>query len=244
VRHQPNLQLADVGAAWDPDPSAGEWIAPLLGPFGQRLDHAVPRGYERYAVVPVPEWDDPDANPLSWLETLLDVLEPITGDQPVHVGYWDGWGWMYRHGEDAATAPGMSALVARTTGWRARLARLLPRPARRLIPPGRQLREACAAAQAELGAARVEHPAAAPLQLPHRDYYLWTGPLRSATVFERWPDPPSLIWPEDRSWFVGAPIYTREAAVGGDATLIDAVLARPELHARAAQPETVLDIDD
>src|SRR5690606_7417433 len=95
VRHQPNLQLADVGAAWDPDPSAGEWIAPLLGPFGQRLDHAVPRGYERYAVVPVPEWDDPDANPLSWLETLLDVLEPITGDQPVHVGYWDGWGWMY-----------------------------------------------------------------------------------------------------------------------------------------------------
>jgi hypothetical protein len=52
------------------------------------------------------------------------------------------------------------------------------------------------------------------------------------------------MWPEDRSWFVGVPIYSREAAVGGSPGMIDAVLADPRLNARPATPATVLDIDD
>ncbi len=57
-------------------------------------------------------------------------------------------------------------------------------------------------------------------------------------------NPPSLIWPEDRSWFVGAPIYTNEIGVAGTTVVVDAVVAHPRLNARRATPDDVLDIDD
>ena len=92
---------------------------------------------------------------------------------------------------------------------------------------------------------RVEHPDAEPLELPNRRYYLWTGPLRSAAAFsDQTADPPSLVWPEDRSWFVGAPIYTNEIVVAGTPEIVDAVLADMRLAARRALPDDELDIDD
>jgi len=97
----------------------------------------------------------------------------------------------------------------------------------------------------ELAAERVEPHDVEPLELPDRRYYLWTGPLQSATAFRQHPhDPPSLIWPKDRSWFVGAPIYTNEIAVAGTTVVVDAVVADPRLNAHRGTPETVLDGDD
>jgi hypothetical protein len=55
---------------------------------------------------------------------------------------------------------------------------------------------------------------------------------------------PSLIWPDVRSWFIGAPIYTNEIAVAGPTGVIDAVLADPLLLARTATRDEELDIDD
>jgi hypothetical protein len=57
-------------------------------------------------------------------------------------------------------------------------------------------------------------------------------------------DPPSLVWPEDRSWFVGVPIYTNEIAVAGTTVVIDALMADPQLSARRVTPDDVLDTDD
>ena len=57
-------------------------------------------------------------------------------------------------------------------------------------------------------------------------------------------DPPSLVWPEDRSWFLGAPIWTNEIAVADTKLLIDAVVGDPRLNARHATPDDELDIDD
>lgn len=226
-------RLASAGAAWDTDPSAGDWIEPLLAEFGPTIGGNVPSGYAAHAVVAIPDSEtDTEAPPdrLAWLDALLDVLEPFTGEQPVHCGLWEGWAELYDHGADPRTAPGMTVLV----GW----------------PEGEQPSEAEQAearlqAQESLVGLRVERPAASPLELPDRRYHLWTGALRSATAFRGLIDePPSLVWPDDRSWFVAAPIYTREAAVAGPAELIDAVLASAVLDARRADRPTVLDIDD
>jgi hypothetical protein len=225
--------LAAVDAAWDDGPDAGRWIADRLGPFGTSVGHAVPLGYPACAVVPIaPDDDDEtDGGCLSALEVLLDVLSPLTGDQRVHCGMWEGWGWWYATGADPRTAPGMGVGVCWPEGD--------DRPAREEID------RALAEAREQLAAERVEYPDVEPLDLPHRRYYLWTGPLRSATAFRHQPqDPPSLIWPEDRSWFVGVPEYTNEIAVAGTTDVVDAVVADRRLNARRATPDDVLDIDD
>lgn len=225
--------LAAVDATWDDGPDAGRWIADRLGPFGPSVGHAVPLGYPAYAVVPIPLDADlqADRGCLSAVERLLDVLGPFTGDQPVHSGMWDGWSWWYDSGTDPRTAPGMGLGVFWPEGDE--------RPAQHEID------RVLADAREQLAAERVERPDVEPLDLPYRRYYLWTGPLRSVTAFGHQPqDLPSLIWPEDRSWFVGAPIYTNEIAVAGTTMEIDAVVADPRLNAHRATPDDVLDIDD
>ena len=226
--------LVAAGAAWDDGPDAGGWIAGRLGRFGPSVGHAAPLGYPAYAVVPMPPPDDdlePDRGCFSPIEALLDALAPFTGDQPVHSGMWEGWGWWYDTGADPRTAPGMSAVVSWPNGD--------DRPSQEEID------RALADAGGRLAAERVECPDVEPLDLPYRRYYLWTGPLASATAFRHQSQtPPSLIWPEDRSWFVGVPIYTNEISVAGTTVVVNAVVADPRLNARAATPDDVLDSDD
>jgi hypothetical protein len=149
----------------------------------------------------------------------------------VHCGIWDGFGFMYPTGDDPRTAPGMGAGIF----W--------PPDAPR--PPQEEIDRELAAAREEMAGRRVECPDAEPLRLPERAYYLWSGPLRSAMAFRHESNsPPSLIWPEDRAWFVGTPIYSNEIAVAGPDELIDAVLRDDRLSARRATPDDDLDIDD
>jgi hypothetical protein len=225
--------LLAVDAVWDDRPDAGGWIEDRLGPFGASVGHAVPLGYEAYAVVPIPPDDAPhtDRGSLPVIEVLLDVLRPLTGHQPMHFGMWDGWSWWYDTGGDPRTAAGMSVSIA----W----------PEGNDRPAQGEIDRALADARGELAAQRVECPDVEPLDLPHRRYYLWTGSLLSAIAFRHEPhNPPSLIWPEDRSWFVGAPIYTNEIAVAGTTVVVDTVVDDPRLNARRATPDDVLDIDD
>ncbi len=225
--------LVAVGAAWDDGPDAGRWIRDRLGPFGPSVGHAVPLCYPAYAAVPIPADDDPAGGrgPLGIVEALLDVLGRFTADQPVHSGMWEGWGWWYDTGCDPRTAPGMSVSISSPEG--------VTRPAQDVNA------QTLADARERLVAARVERPDVELLDLPARRYYLWTGPLRSAMAFRHQSQhPPSLIWPEDRSWFVGIPIYAREIAVAATSVVISAVLADQRLGARPATPDDVLVIDD
>lgn len=227
--------LAAAGAVWDDGPEAGLWIADRLAPFGDSVGHAVPLGYEAYAVAPL--WPDEHANAdrgcLPMIEAVLDVLERFTGDQPVHCGMWDGWGWWYSRGQDPRTAPGMGAI---NLVWAEDAAE----------PSQEEIDRTRADARERLAIDCVQRPDVEPLTLPERHYYyLWTGPLRSVTAFHHEPqDPPSLIWPEDRAWFVGAPIYTNEIAIAGTSEIIDALFADPRLNAARATPDDALDTDD
>ena len=143
---------------------------------------------------------------------------------------WEGWSWWYDTGADPRTAPSVGVGVFWPDGD--------DRPAQEEVD--RVLTDA----REKLAMERVERPDVAPLDLPYRRYYLWTGPLRSATAFRHQPqDPPSLVWPEDRSWFVGVPIYTNEIAIADTTVAVDAVVADPRLNARRATPDDVLDID-
>src|SRR3954447_3584125 len=165
--------LLAVGAAWDDGPDRGAWIRDRLGPFGPTVGHAVPLGYEAYAVVPIPPDDArTDRGSVPTIEAVLDVLDPFTGDQPVHFGMWDGWSWWFGTGTDPRTAPGIGVGVS----WSQDDA---PRPRE-------EIDRSLADAREQLAAERVECPDAEPLDLTYRRYYLWTGPLRSATAFRQW----------------------------------------------------------
>ena len=220
--------LALAGAAWDDGPAAGGWIAGRLAPFGPTLGHAVPMGYAAYAVVPIPD-EDPDGD-LGVIDRLLGILAPFTRTGTTHTGMWDGWHWWYDTGEDPRTAPGMWVGVSWSIDEE--------RPSEEEI----DRRRACG--RERLARDRVERPDVRPLDLPDRRYHVWTGPPSSATALRHHPTPPSLIWPADRSWFVGVPIYTSEIAVAGTAAAIDAVLADPALDAHPAIPDHILAIDD
>lgn len=115
---------------WD-DPSAGEWIAPLLGTPGT-LGGGVPEGYEAH--VRLPNSADPQDNEASLvqrscvsepderdqLDRLLAVLAPVTGGQVCHFAMWSGWAWLIDADADpsrhTASVPGM-AFPVWTSPW-------------------------------------------------------------------------------------------------------------------------------
>jgi hypothetical protein len=66
------------------------------------------------------------------------------------------------------------------------------------------------------------------VQLPNRAYILFTGSVAEGAG---WEDGPNLWWPEDRAWCVATEIDLDETFVGGTRTLIDAIIAQPELGA-------------
>lgn len=202
----------DLG--WEATPEAGAWISERLAPFGAELGHAVPLGYEAYAVLPVCRFAD-----------LIDALGPFTGAQPVHCGMWEGFGFWLDPGTETR-----GVKVVWEEGAEP--------------PTEAEIEQARVEAGAWFRARLPERPDVRPLELPGRAYYLWTGPLDTALAFAAVSaDPPSLVWPDDRSWFVGAPIYSNEVAVGGTRQLVEALLDA-DLTAQLATPDRILEGDD
>lgn len=94
---------------------------------------------------------------------------------------------------------------------------------------------------------RVARSNTAPLRLPQRNYLVWSGPLSSTLALRHTGDIPSMIWPDDRSWFIGAPIYTCEIVFGADDRIVRAVVETPAiraLRARRAERDDKRHIDD
>lgn len=88
---------------------------------------------------------------------------------------------------------------------------------------------------------------AATFDLPHRRYYLFTGPLDDVTRFGHWvtrdwflPRSPNLFWPDDRYWCVASEIDFDSTLVAGSADLIDDILRSPDLEAWPVGPRDSL----
>lgn len=164
-----------------------------------------------------PPWDLPPeggAPPRELLEAVCDVLARHTScPERSWFCVWDGWGWV-------AGSPGVASVGAERSSD---------------LPP---------AFPAEvLSGPRV--------RLPERDYLLLEGPLASITeigwrvgeltasalsgveldVSEFSPQPPSLFWPDDRSWCVASEIDLDSTYVGGSSAAIADLLHDERLEA-------------
>ncbi len=90
------------------------------------------------------------------------------------------------------------------------------------------------------------HAGTVPLiAMPQRNMALLRGPLRAAgTAFSRmrWPESPSLWWPDDRSWCVATDIDLMSTYVGGSMPCIEALLGdrRLEAYRRDRRPDRPL----
>jgi hypothetical protein len=81
------------------------------------------------------------------------------------------------------------------------------------------------------------------LDLDQRTYLVRRGPIETAREigwrhfdgsFES--EPPNLVWPADRAWFVAGDVDLDSTYLGGSGALIDALLADPRLEAWEVHP--------
>jgi hypothetical protein len=75
------------------------------------------------------------------------------------------------------------------------------------------------------------------VELPQRNYVLFSGPLDAALEFGHWPtrrwflpQSPNLFWPDDASWCVATEIDLYCTYLGGSRALIDELLADERLE--------------
>lgn len=74
--------------------------------------------------------------------------------------------------------------------------------------------------------------------LPHRDYFLFAGPVSAATQSfgdQRWYRSANLWWPDDRAWCVATEVDFDTTYVGGSEACIAALLATENLEVLPAE---------
>ena len=86
-------------------------------------------------------------------------------------------------------------------------------------------------------------------ELPHRRYYLLTGPVSAVTQL-RYPPPtnewrnPDLFWPDDRRWFVATDVDFWSLYIGGDDDFIGALASNVPTPSEIVGFDRPLEIED
>ena len=79
------------------------------------------------------------------------------------------------------------------------------------------------------------------VQLPHRGYLLYQGPVEAALTLPgldgTFGQCPNVWWPADRAWYVASEIDLPWTYIGGPRGLIDAILADDRIEALPAAPD-------
>lgn len=89
-----------------------------------------------------------------------------------------------------------------------------------------------------------EVPDALAFRIPNRGYFLYEGAVEDA---ERWVDapvrcpamfanPPAMVWPSDRSWFIGCDTDVHWAGISASQQVIAHLVARDDMDVVSADP--------
>ena len=180
--------------------------------------HAIARTNPLDTGSPSPFGVDPPENgnlPPHLLTVLCDVLAEHTSTQEsCWFCLWDGYGWI--HGSPAA-----SVIVFTPPGDTSGNA------GEHSVPPGLP----------------VEVLQGPKVSLPHREYFLFSGPLHAAgelgwtTPWGFDPQSPNLFWPQDHAWCIATEIDLFCTLVAGPEQLAEALVADQRLEAWRVFPD-------
>ncbi|HEY2442506.1 MAG TPA: hypothetical protein VGI31_05190 [Streptosporangiaceae bacterium] len=246
-------QIALPQTRWSAAVEEADWIAGSLAPFDSGLVASIiPPGFEAYARLlhPVRALFGRGSRAVRWAEVAAWSGMPLRPDSQFHSialppaapagpPPWQSQG-PERGTLDIADAQELIGLLGPRTatpgdclfcmwdgwGWDAATIVALPDdpqlPVPDLVPP-----------EVRYG----PH-----VELPGRDYLLYTGPIDAALAFAgSHGQTPNLWWPADRAWCVASEIDLCWTYVGGSRALIGTLLADPRLEAlpaAAGQPHS------
>lgn len=196
----------------EPDVSPAAWFAGQPGAAAQG-----PPGFAAYATVRFDEVDRAPYRPDSEVVALATRLaaEHTRTPHRVFFALWDGWGEI----------DGGSEMLLGVDVRHSSFGRFFTKTPEPSSPP--------AFSDAVLAAPRVDLGG-------ERSYLLFSGPVDAVGRWDARPLAPgwprslpqaSLTWPEDHAWFIASDVEESWFTVGGSQTLVDAVLAHPELAA-------------
>jgi hypothetical protein len=90
------------------DVSEAEWIAARLAPFGSAVTSVVPTGFEAYARVGLPGWEEPPPEnglPHEVLLALCQIVAARGSTEDCWFAVWEGYGWLHGGGILLMLAP-------------------------------------------------------------------------------------------------------------------------------------------
>jgi hypothetical protein len=250
--------MSGSGVAWSAAIEEAVWIGPRLSAFGaDRVDAVIPGGFVAYARLPHPVWwNIPGVSQRvvrwgavsAWSEVAMNPTAQfhdiaLPQQAPAAAAPWNSQG------------PTRGALCARDAAVLVELLAVHSTPsphcwfcvwdgyawgqgvvvtatATRGAPP----EEPMMRLDTDPMPARVR--SGPRVQLPKRNYLLYTGPIEDALAFvaDR-RQTPNLWWPQHHEWCVASDIDLQWTYVGGPHRLIETMLADPRLEAMPARPE-------
>lgn len=247
-----------TGIEWSTEVSAADWIVDRLGPFGGGVGSTLPSGYEAYARILHPWWQQwKPAVTVTWtalaaeagvslcattqfeaLEAVADArdcVSPLEGtmiedDLRALIGLLG-----------PATGTPDSCWFAVWEGWGGlqgppAVAVLSPRkpPGAGPPPPADEPTSSASGLGRRVPASVMAGPR---VEIPQRPMLLHRGAIDAVTALCPYPvsQSPNLWWPDDRAWCVASEIDFRSTYVGGSRALIAAILAAEGLEAIPAK---------
>lgn len=203
---------------WSQEVSQADWIVQRVHDFAVDVGSVIPDGLPAYARIEHGDASTGSLNPEE-TEALVSLLAQVTTPDRCWFCLWEGFGWIR----------GGRAMVRleRQSSVREGLRRL-PLVGRLMAPAGSPVP----------GAVSPEVLAGPRVELPHRSYLLYRGPVATATAWLGHPyrQSPNLWWAADRTWVVASEIDLDWTYVGGPVALIRRILDHPLLDASPASP--------